>query len=407
VKFYLLDNEPSLWHSTHFDVVKTGLRMTELRDRFIDYAAKVRGVDPNAAILGPEEWGWSGYLFSGYDQQWGSKNGWSNLPDRAANGGMDYLPWFLDQMHRHEQATGERLLDIFTVHYYPQSGEYSSDVSTAAQQRRNRSTRSLWDSNYRDESWINDRVRLIPRLKDWVNQYYPGLKIGLTEYNWGADEHINGATAQADILGIFGREGLDLATRWVVPAAGTPAFKGIQMYRNYDGANSTFGDTSVAAAVPNPDNLSAFASTRSSDGALTVMVINKTTASSPISISVTNFAHQNTARVWQLTAANQIIRLPDLNVPSTVISSSLAAQSITLFVLASTSTPRPRIAQVTAQPGNKLLLEISGEQNATYQIESSVDLSSWSNVQLLTLTASNQTVLVNGGPRTFFRLMRH
>ncbi len=30
----------------------------------------------------------------------------------------------------------------------------------------------------------------------------------------GADEDMNGATAQADILGIFGREGLDLAARW-------------------------------------------------------------------------------------------------------------------------------------------------------------------------------------------------
>src|SRR6185369_7880101 len=165
---------------------------------------------------------------SGYDQQWGSKNGWSNLPDRAANGGMDYLPWVLDQLHRHDQANGQKSIDLFTVHYYPQSGEYSTDVSTATQQRRNRSTRSLWDPNYRDESWISDQVRLVPRLKQWVNQYYPGLKTGITEYNWGAENHINGATAQADILGIFGREALDLATRWTTPDAGTPAFKAIQ-----------------------------------------------------------------------------------------------------------------------------------------------------------------------------------
>ena len=58
---------------------------------------------------------------------------------------------------------------------------------------------------------------LIPRMKNWVATYYPGTKIGITEYNWGAEGHINGATAQADILGIFGREGLDLATRWTTP----------------------------------------------------------------------------------------------------------------------------------------------------------------------------------------------
>ena len=100
-----------------------------------------------------------------------------------------------------------RLLDVFTVHYYPQGGEFSDDVSSAMQLRRNRSTRSLWDPNYVDETWINDKVQLIPRLTGWVNTYYPGTLIGITEYNWGAESHINGATTQADIYGIFGREG--------------------------------------------------------------------------------------------------------------------------------------------------------------------------------------------------------
>ena len=44
----------------------------------------------------------------------------------------------------------------------------------------------------------------------------------------------------------------------------------MKMYRNYDGANSTFGDTSVSAIAPNADNLSAFAALRKADGALTV-----------------------------------------------------------------------------------------------------------------------------------------
>ena len=106
-------------------------------------------------------------------------------------------------------------------------------------------------------------------------QYYPGTQIGITEYNWGAEGHINGATTQADILGIFGREGLDMAARWTTPAASTPTYKAIKMYRNYDGRRSAFGDTSVAAATPIPDDVSAFAAVRSTDGALTVMVINK------------------------------------------------------------------------------------------------------------------------------------
>ena len=56
----------------------------------------------------------------------------------------------------------------------------------------------------------------------------------------------------------------------------------MEIYRNYDGNLSTFGDTSVSAAVANPDYLSSFAAVRSSDGALTVMVINKQQGSTPV-----------------------------------------------------------------------------------------------------------------------------
>jgi hypothetical protein len=137
--------------------------------------------------------------------------------------------------------------------------------------------------------------------------------IGITEYNWGAEHHINGATAQADLYGIFGREGLDLGARWATPASSTPTYKAMKMYRNYDGNKSTFGDTSVAATVPNPDTVAAFAAQRSADGALTVMVITKhLTGNTPVTINLANVGHRGTTQVWQLTAANAINRLADL-----------------------------------------------------------------------------------------------
>ena len=218
LRYYILDNEPSIWHSTHRDVRPTSPTMAEIRDKTLDFAQKIKAIDPTALVVGPEEWGWSGYFYSGYDQQYGSTHGWGSLPDRASQGGADYLPWFLDQMRQRHTTSGQRLLDVFTVHYYPQGGEFSDDVSSAMQLRRNRSTRSLWDPSYVDETWINDRVQLVPRLRNWVNTYYPGTFVGITEYNWGAENHINGATAQADVYGIFGREGLDMGARWATPA---------------------------------------------------------------------------------------------------------------------------------------------------------------------------------------------
>ena len=98
---------------------------------------------------------------------------------------------------------------------------------------RNRSTRQFWDTNYVDASWLAENPltsigKMIPRLHQWVATNYPGTLTGITEYNWGAESYISGATAQADILGIFGREGLDLAERWTIPPTGSPVLQHFQ-----------------------------------------------------------------------------------------------------------------------------------------------------------------------------------
>ena len=340
LRYYLLDNESTIWFATHRDVAPVGATMDELFTRMRDYSAMIKASDANAQVLGPEEWGWGGYLYSGYDLWYAPTHNYT-YPDRAAHNNMDYAPWLLQQFKNHEMQSGRRLLDVFTLHFYPQGGESGDDVSTAIQQKRNRSTRALWDPNYVDESWINTQVKLIPRMKNWVSTFYPNTKIGITEYNWGAENHINGATAQADIFGIFGRENIDLATRWTTPDATTPTYKAMKMYRNYDGQNKGFGDTSVAATVPNPDEVSAFASVRTNDGALTIMVINKVESSSSATINLANFVNTGAAQVWQLTAANQINRLADVSVAGNTINATLPPQSVTLFVVGTVTIASP------------------------------------------------------------------
>jgi hypothetical protein len=334
LRYYVLDNEPAIWHETHRDVHPVGTTMDELLARTREYATRIKGVDPGAQVVGPEEFGWSGFLLSGFDLQYGAEHGWSFLPDRDAHGDWDVMPWLLDQLRQHHNATGQRLLDVFTVHWYPQSGEFSEDVSPTMQQRRNRSTRSLWDPQYVDQSWINTVVRLIPLLRQWVATYYPGTRIGITEYNWGAEEHMNGATAQADVLGIFGREGLDMAARWTTPDASTPTYKAIKLYRNYDGQGSHFGETSVSARVPDPDTLSAFAARRAADGALTVMVVNKAASGTAnVTLSLRHFRGARAAQVWQLNAGNAIVRLADRPLAGSTVTASVPGPSVTLFVL--------------------------------------------------------------------------
>ena len=392
VPYFIMDNEHSIWQSTHQDVHPVGPTMQEIRDKIFDYASMVKSNDPNALVCGPEEWGWNGYLYSGYDQQWSGAHGDYNqahYPDRTANGGMDYLPWLLDQLHQNETSTGVRLLDYFTLHCYPQEGSVSGDaVDSATELLRNQSTRVFWDSNYVDPSWINNIIMLIPRMKNWVTNYYPGTKTGITEYNWGAEPSINGATAQADILGIFGRENLDLATRWATPDVTTPTYKAIKMYRNYDGNKSTFGDTSIQTTVPNPDNLSAFSAVRTSDGALTLMVINKDINNpTPVIANLANFNAMGTAQRWQLTSGNAITRLTDISFANSVLQDTVPSQSIMLYVLPGVS-PFSLKTDTAAAPG-QLTIWLNGQAGLAYQLQASADLVHWSAFATNTLMSNS------------------
>jgi len=118
--------------------------MQEIRDKFFDYAGMVKALDPNALVLAPEEWGWSGYFFSGYDQQNPGNH------DRGTNGGWDYCPWLLNQFHQRATNTNQRLLDYFTLHCYPQGGEALSSESPlpcnccATAPRASFGTRTTW-----------------------------------------------------------------------------------------------------------------------------------------------------------------------------------------------------------------------------------------------------------------------
>lgn len=337
VKYYALDNEPALWHETHRDVMPTGVRANDLFVKQRDAAALVKLVDPSAQVCGPEEWGWLGYLYSGYDFQWLAAHGWSgNPPDRQLIGGMDIAPWLLKKFKEASTSAGKRLLDVFTLHYYPQGSYGWEDVSNAAVDWRARSTRSLWDANYTDESWIGQKIRLLPRMKEWVAAEYPGTKLGITEYNWGADNHISGALAQAEAMGIFGREGVEMANRWVCPPSNSVAFKAIQMFRNVDAANGSFGENSVSCTFPDQDIFSAFASQDGSEGPAKIMLLNKSRTQA-INATV-KFVGRSPLKgriraIYRLTSANVIENLPLDELPRGGFPMSLPKQSMTLIVI--------------------------------------------------------------------------
>lgn len=328
-RYYLLGNEPSLWHENRLDVHPVGVHASELLAKSLAMATAIHQADPKAKVVGPEEWSPIGTLSTGFDVQLQSTKN-NATPDRVKEtGGMDFLPWLLTRW----RAAGHPV-DVVSVHYYPQSNQYSDDVSEPMQLLRNRSTRALWDPSYHDVPWIPVNTALIPSLRTMVDRYYyRGTPIALTEYNWGADKHMNGATAQADVLGIFGREGLTMATRWIAPPDGSPTFLAMQMFRNYDGHGGSFGDISVATSAPDPDTVSAFAAERTADHSVTVMVINKQLHdAAPVQVTVQGTSPAGTVEMHTL-SNGKLTTSSSATYSGGVISSRLEPQSITLFVV--------------------------------------------------------------------------
>jgi hypothetical protein len=327
--YYNLDNEPMLWNSTHRDIHPTPTSYDELRDRTVLYAPAIKAADPAAQTLGPVLWGWCAYFYSAKD------NCGASTEDYRAHGNTYFVPWYLQQMQAYQTMNGVRILDYLDLHYYPQSSGVSLSTAgdAATQALRLNSTRSLWDPTYVDQSWINDTVRLIPRMRDWVSGNYPGTKLAITEYNWGGLESINGALAQADILGIFGREGLDLATIWGPPGSAEPGAFAFRIFRNYDGAGHGFGETGVQAVSGNQGSLAVYAAQRSIDTALTVVIINKGGASLTSSITLAGFPLPDNAAVYRYSTANLtgIEHLADQPLTAGGFSGTFPASSITLL----------------------------------------------------------------------------
>ncbi len=335
VKYYALGNEPMLWNSTHMDVHPNGASYDEVLATGIRYAEAIKAADPDAQVLGPVLWGWLAYFYSGLDAAPGGQ--WYLNPlDRLAHNDIPFLPWYLQQMADYEAENGTRLLDYLDIHFYPQGVDipFSPAGDLSKQQLRLRSTRGLWDPTYVDESWINDHVRLVPRMREWIDANYPGTKLAITEYNWGAHDHINGALAQGEVLGIFGREGVDIATLWDPPSGAQPAAFAFRIFRNYDGnqnASSRFGDTSVFAQSDNPDQVSVFAANRAIDDATTIMLINKTLQEIEVPVTASNI-QDGTAEVYVYGTLDTatIRQLPDVAVTGGEIQLTLEPYSMTL-----------------------------------------------------------------------------
>ena len=339
-----LDNEVDLWAYTHARLrgdatspvgSQAGNKITyaEVVQLSVDYGGAAKDVNPAVQIFGPVNYGWNGYV---------------SLQDAPDAGGRDFLSFYLAQMSTAGATAGHRLLDALDVHWYPEATGggvriTNNDNSAAVVAARIAAPRSLWDSTYRETSWIqsslgNNGINLLPRLKDKIATNYPGTKLAITEYNYGGANDVSGAIAQADVLGIFGREGVYAATMWPLESNNNFIFGGFEAYRNYNGTNGSFGNTSIRATNSDAVTSSVYASVDAGNAARMVIVaINKSGTAKTAGIAVTHTTQFHSAQVYTVTSASPLgapVAGTPINITLTnAFQYSMPANSVTTLVL--------------------------------------------------------------------------
>lgn len=314
-----LDNEPDLWRNpTHPEVQRSALSYAALLSQTVASASAIRDAVPGALIYGPVSFGWSGYV------------NLQGAPDAPSNASIDnsFLDAYLQRMNSESAGRGVRLLDVLDIHYYTEAtgcgtrvnnpGAGNSDCVVAA---RVQAPRSLADPTFVETSWITQTtpgssfgtaIQLVPRMLAKIAARFAGTRLGITEYDFGGTDHVSGALAEADALGLMGREGVYAAAWW---RQGSPSGAWVpaawRAYRNYDGAGHNFGDTAVLASSSDLDHVSVFASVdAASAGRVVLVVIHRPTLAGSsldlrartVQIQLTHSQTLATARAWQLTA---------------------------------------------------------------------------------------------------------
>ena len=293
--FYSLDNEPDLWAHTHARVQQVPLTYAGLLDKTVAFAREVKAHDPDGLVFGFVSYGYAGF---------------TNLQGAPDADGRDFIEFFLSSLREREAAEGRVLVDVLDVHWYPEArgptgaggGKTErivnvtgpADHSPGVVAARVQAPRSLWDDAYVEDSWISrdvvgGPVRLLPRLRAKIDRHKPGTKLAITEYNYGGGEHISGAVAQADVLGIYGREGVFAAAFW--PLGPFPFVDAaFRAYRDYDGKGGTFGDVAVQALSGKVEDVAVHAGAFADDESKLVLVlVNRATGDRTVRLDVRGF----------------------------------------------------------------------------------------------------------------------
>ncbi|MDE5741317.1 MAG: glycoside hydrolase family 44 protein [Oscillospiraceae bacterium] len=272
---YFLGCEPENWSVRYPEAVPEPVTADELIKRSSELAYSVKKIDPTALVYGPSVSGIEAFININNPEDWeqhGIEYSW-------------FIDYYLEGMRLASEEKGTRLLDVLDIHYHTEATNGllepiidSDDVFS--NNTRLQAPRILWDSSYTENSTSailhNQHIPLIPTLAASIDMYYPGTKLSFSEYNFGGGNDISGGIAVADTLGIFAEYGVHMAC--VKPNTEDISYikSALNIYTNYDGEGSGFGDTLVLSSNEKDIMSSVYASVESGDESeLRVVLINK------------------------------------------------------------------------------------------------------------------------------------
>lgn len=327
VRYYALDNEPALWGHSHWDVHPEMTTYDEIWNYTVAYGNLIKDRDPGAQVFGPVSWGWCEYFYS-------AKDGCYPGEDMAAHGGKPFLEWYLEQINDYKAANRRQLVDVLDIHYYPAENNvpFSSDEGAEMSKRRLNSLKSLYDRSYRDpSSWIQEPVYLLPRMQELIDENNPGMKLAITEYNFGDGSGISSGLAQAEALALFARYGVDLATRWGNLPENSPLEDAFKLYLNYDGQGSSIEGDVVRTDSSNVDAVGAY-TINGANGEKFILLFNKDTGPRTADITI-NETLSGSAELYRFDARQRLQPAGTMETDGSEWSVKLPARSATLIVI--------------------------------------------------------------------------
>lgn len=327
IQGYSLDNEPVLWNDTHSRMHPEPVTIEELKTKSIEMAKNVKKLDPNAEVFGPALYGYTAFDHLDDDDQ---HDEWEKV--KKENNYHWYLDSYLDDMHKASEEAGTRLLDVLDIHYYSESARKGAED-------RVQSVRTLYEKGFSENSWIGqwcmENVPILPTIQASIDKYYPGTKLGISEYNFGGGSDTSGTIAQVEALGCYADHGVYFATLW----GGEPFIvAGINLYTNYDGKGGCFGDTLIPAKTDDVSKSSSYAAVNAKDDSkVTVMVTNKNmTEKENAVIDLKNAEKEyKSAAVYAIYGDDEQIKLIDIikDVKDNSVSVDLPAFSAAMVVV--------------------------------------------------------------------------